>query len=573
MREHAHESIPWGTSRDEGHVPRYRDPIGPSGHPQLLAQLPEVDRGHLATLAAAVDAADYQRAVAAVRDGWFDLVRVHRSSLRKVLEKLPPGIVRESPLLAMLSGLTYYGVPHHRVRALRLFVVATRAASSGKRGVAAVDRALILTSASVSYRLIGRPKHGVTAARGALRVLHRMTEEERSSVHVLSRLYAQLGTTLYDGGQVTEALDAFEHGLAEIPTDGYPHGFTNVSMLAGIHALRGELPEAEEYLELARHGSWTDVARSAYPGTYYRLAEATAALERFDAVAARAHLVAMLHDRRTIEHWIPIATTEALTELIDGKPGAALAGLDAYVSLRRSEGRSTATRAKIAPTRALLQLALGNPDAAHAILQRDAAPGPSKSIGLARVELSLGHHGAALQHVRSTAVDRMPQRLAAELATVEAAVLLRFSTRARARAVVDHLGNILHRTDQRLAVTLVPEVDFQRLRAALADAGHDRVVERLPLNSFFPDPDPGTLLTEREVAVLHGLLQSPSVAAIAAELVVSVNTVKTQLKSLYRKLGVSNRDHAIAVALERHLVLAPDSDTRRPGVPGSQVEG
>jgi LuxR family maltose regulon positive regulatory protein len=39
---------------------------------------------------------------------------------------------------------------------------------------------------------------------------------------------------------------------------------------------------------------------------------------------------------------------------------------------------------------------------------------------------------------------------------------------------------------------------------------------------------------------------------------VSVNTVKTQLRSIYRKLGVANRDEAIAVALDRHLLAERD---------------
>jgi LuxR family maltose regulon positive regulatory protein len=54
-------------------------------------------------------------------------------------------------------------------------------------------------------------------------------------------------------------------------------------------------------------------------------------------------------------------------------------------------------------------------------------------------------------------------------------------------------------------------------------------------------------------------MRTSSSAAIAAEEVVSVNTVKTQLKSLYRKLGVSSRDEAIAVAIDRHLVVDHDA--------------
>ncbi len=539
-------------------VHRRRDPYGPSVFPEALSQPPGADFRFLTALVAAVDELDYVRAVAIVRAGWFDLVRADRPTLRGLLRRIPSGVLRESPLLAMLAGLVHYGVPCHRIRAVRLFLVTSRAAAAGKRDIDTVDRVLILTSASVAYRLIDHRKHGVNAARHAMKILHWMPEAERDRVPMLPRLYARLGTTLYYGGQVVEALDAFEHGLASIPRHGCASGFLNLSMLAGIHALRGELRETQEYLELARDEPWRKVVRSGSTDTFYRLAEAVVALERFDPAGAQRHLVATMHDRRTIEHWIPIAITEAMAQLVGGRPGAALAGLDAFVTLRRKEGRTASAKAELAPTRALLHLALGNPGEALTILRRDAAPGARTSIGLARAELSLDRYGAALQHLRAAADFEMSQRLAADMATVEAAVLLRFSSRARVRGAVDHLGHVLAATGQRLPVVLVPEADFQQLRSALLAAGHDAVVAGLPARSLFPDPDPATALTEREHAVLRELLRTPSTAQIAAELFVSVNTVKTQLKSLYRKLEVTSRDEAIAVALDRHLVGDPE---------------
>ena len=57
-------------------------------------------------------------------------------------------------------------------------------------------------------------------------------------------------------------------------------------------------------------------------------------------------------------------------------------------------------------------------------------------------------------------------------------------------------------------------------------------------------------LTETELAVL-GLLRTPrSQRAIAEELSVSVNTVKTHTSSIYRKLGVSSREDALTRAAE-----------------------
>ncbi|WP_022883565.1 LuxR C-terminal-related transcriptional regulator [Glaciibacter superstes] len=61
-------------------------------------------------------------------------------------------------------------------------------------------------------------------------------------------------------------------------------------------------------------------------------------------------------------------------------------------------------------------------------------------------------------------------------------------------------------------------------------------------------------LTKREGVVLHQLVSTGNVAAIAAALYVSTNTVKSQLRSLYRKLGVDCRQDALIAASERRLI-------------------
>lgn len=546
-----------GPSRDDELVGRVTD-----GRERLQ---PESDPRHLERFVAAVAREDYSAAEATVRDGWFDLLVSDQVRLRRSVDRLPHDTVRQSPLLAMLTALAFNGLPHRRVKALRLLVSAARTAESDRNDLEPIDRALVLTAASVSFRLIGLARHGITVARSAVRILLDLSEVQRQRTPMLPRLYAQLGTTLYYGGLAAEALDAFEHGLAEIPDEGYPHGFSNLAMLAGIHALRGELVQTTPYLDLARQERWPEVVRSAYSGTFYRIAEAIVALERFDVTTARRHLEALVHDPHNIEHWIAITTTEALMQLVAGRPGAGLAAVDAFAALRGAEGRAASTRAKLAPTRALLQLGLGSPDSARAVMARDAKPGVERLIGLARAELTLGHHGAALQHLRRIAGAQMSPRLLAEQATIEAAALLRFSERPRARAVVEHLGAVLERTGQRLAATLVPEADYARLRAALLDAGYEAIVAELPESSWFPDADPDLLLTDRESAVLHALTRSSSSAAIAAELTVSVNTVKTHLRNLYRKLGARTRDEAIAIALDRHLIAPPPHDDTEQG--------
>ncbi|MCF3937102.1 LuxR C-terminal-related transcriptional regulator [Gordonia tangerina] len=61
-------------------------------------------------------------------------------------------------------------------------------------------------------------------------------------------------------------------------------------------------------------------------------------------------------------------------------------------------------------------------------------------------------------------------------------------------------------------------------------------------------------LTDRELMVLQYLPTMYKAAEIAADLFVSVNTVKTHQQSIYRKLGVSSRRDAVDRARERHLI-------------------
>jgi DNA-binding NarL/FixJ family response regulator len=70
---------------------------------------------------------------------------------------------------------------------------------------------------------------------------------------------------------------------------------------------------------------------------------------------------------------------------------------------------------------------------------------------------------------------------------------------------------------------------------------------RLRSGEFWPGAHLG--LTQRESEVLSLLVAGLSNRAIAMKLVVSEETVKTHSRGIYRKLGVSDRAGAVAVAL------------------------
>jgi LuxR family transcriptional regulator, maltose regulon positive regulatory protein len=55
-------------------------------------------------------------------------------------------------------------------------------------------------------------------------------------------------------------------------------------------------------------------------------------------------------------------------------------------------------------------------------------------------------------------------------------------------------------------------------------------------------------LTEREQEVLRYLAQMLSFAEVAGDMYISTNTVKSHLKSVFRKLGAAHRGEAVRLA-------------------------
>ncbi|TFE25884.1 LuxR family transcriptional regulator [Frankia sp. B2] len=78
--------------------------------------------------------------------------------------------------------------------------------------------------------------------------------------------------------------------------------------------------------------------------------------------------------------------------------------------------------------------------------------------------------------------------------------------------------------------------------------------ERSPGSRDGRGPGAGGRLSDRELAVLSYLPTMLTTTEIAAELFVSVNTVKTHLKSIYRKLDVPRRRDAVHRARELRLL-------------------
>jgi LuxR family maltose regulon positive regulatory protein len=84
---------------------------------------------------------------------------------------------------------------------------------------------------------------------------------------------------------------------------------------------------------------------------------------------------------------------------------------------------------------------------------------------------------------------------------------------------------------------------------AISSGSRSRNILTDHLRSSIPEP-----LSERELEVLRLMAGGLSNRDIANKDIVSMNTVKTQVKSIYSKLGVHNREDAITTARELGLL-------------------
>jgi LuxR family transcriptional regulator, maltose regulon positive regulatory protein len=64
----------------------------------------------------------------------------------------------------------------------------------------------------------------------------------------------------------------------------------------------------------------------------------------------------------------------------------------------------------------------------------------------------------------------------------------------------------------------------------------------------------GAALTDRELTILRMLPAPGSLRELAADLFVTLNTLKTHLRAIYRKLGAESREEAVIRAREGGLI-------------------
>lgn len=381
---------------------------------------------------------------------WFDLFRHHPDDVRIALSAVPARRLREYPLLAFLLGVICYGSSLRRATAMQYFRLGTRAAEERASAMSLPERILIHVAQSAALRLSGRVGMALYPARRALALLDDGLEELESTGEIV-RVYAQLGRTFIEAGLRQEALDALARGAAAAAQRGLS-GYPCLTLMAGTEALEGHLAAARHYLAAAADGD--DALMAPYTSTFHHMATSILAMERGDDETASRHLGAIRPHRATTEHWLAIARVESYLGVVRRRPAEALARLDRIPQLRQADGRTRAARRELASLTALLQLALGRPYVASALLRRFGDP--EAKVDRARIALATDEVHTALELIRATAGADLSLRKRTEATAIEAAANLRLPAPHRCPAIVHLLGARLRDTGMRLPSRCCP---------------------------------------------------------------------------------------------------------------------
>jgi LuxR family maltose regulon positive regulatory protein len=296
--------------------------------------------------------------------------------------------------------------------------------------------------------------------------------------------------------------------------------------LACVHTERNELPAARARLKRA------DEALHARPA---RLISATAGL-----VAARRSLAegrpgATLEIAgRVRQGWSPPSWLDRRLRLLESSASAAMSDTDSAVAAATSAGSGCCLDAAAALAHAWL--AAGDPQAASQALASVPAgaetPDSARLEGLladARVGYDSGDTGRGRRCLEQALRLAEPERLR-----------LPFALQRK------WIQPVLRR-DPALAATYRHLLEPDLVRPAA-------VRSQLPDGAGQAAPLIVERLSGREREVLKHVAAMLSTAEIAAEMYISVNTVKTHLKSIYRKLSATHRGEAVRRARQLELL-------------------
>lgn len=492
-------------------------------------------------LASALHARDWATVLSILANDWSALYQDHPHDLLRTIDALPAALIGAHPRLRLAR--THIERNLHRQPENTAFQDILRETSDASP----IDMLAALTGRVAAARSAGRHAEAAAATDRAIAYLRTVPVETVATMsNALPEFHYHWGITLMHAGRFSGALEQFQASYDW--AESIDHQMMLVSAAGGaafIHALHGRTRDALAWLAKtpsAPPSAWW----SSFAGTGARLADAVVHLDHLDPDAA-AEIVAGVDVALSPEYWAPYFAIRAFTAPDRNDAAQALLSeFEAHVESMPADRAGVPLNAHHAAlTRYTLLGRMHQPERAVAALQPDRLN--------ARADL-LRQVGTVLyaQRLFQIGQRRQARALVLPLLGVSSArprVLLAALLIAAETATDGTRDDLLERAIALASWNQIyapfsfvsPEV-----RAAVADVleadGEKTAADRLRqtrTESQIPGFDS---LTGREAAVVRAALSGLSNREIAQTHQVSVNTVKAQLRSAYRKMRVTNRE-------------------------------
>jgi ATP/maltotriose-dependent transcriptional regulator MalT len=503
----------------------------------------------------AVSAEDWTSVTDLLTVHWSALLSTAPDLLRETINALPQHILDETPRWIEARNFVNF-MPSSTVGARPVKFRHT----ARQTEEVSMDLLATLTSRSAALRFSGQFEEAATTAAEAEDALRRAPADKLAEIeHVLPELRMQWGISFELAGRASSALAAFEATYDDSLRGGNARMAVDAAgNSALILATGGSSASAIGWLN--RMPAFTDDERSPQAvHTAGNMARAVIALDRLEVDEARAISESRFNETRSPEQWAIRESILARIAALSGDPLARLASLRGVLAATSPDAWSSGVnRWLVILAEAELLIASGQAPAAEALLARvhESADNARASVKdyvatvRARAALFAGEPDRAFEIamplvIKGTSTVRTLAELLLVVAVVDVAAERNEDAASRFRSALELI-------DTHTLPVLLARVPRAALHALLALPGCEISPETMrkveSANILVVIPNPAASLTRRERDVLRLLVAGSSIEEIAREQFVTRNTLKTQVRSIYRKLGTSSREETVRIA-------------------------
>ena len=488
--------------------------------------------------------------------------------LGETLDELPPEILAARPSMQVFRDLLKVAVADMdsdgRRATQRAFAEScSRLVKLHWDKMSLSELLVVATGYLMQLRLLGRFQDSAAFADRVSARASALAVTERAGKARFAFFHAQRGlnyTLLHDDGNAVRSYKrAWDYSTGSGADFLQSQAAANLAL---THAIAGDTARAHEWLSRHRSFDTRD-----WPGNYLigiggHLAAGFLALDRLDDAGVLSELDHLGDGSAPLELWAFISFLYSQHALHSGNATEALARLE-ELQAACEDGQSTrgAVGALMSRAKTDLLIACGRGEKAKHLVTAMGTCKPLNRVPAARIRLLSGSCTApggidALTWDPATSTrDRL------EMLLLGAVAASRGEDTPTARHLVNQALYLYGESRILRPFATIPAADLARLlELAERDMDPDDAEILARHAPVYPEELVFIDLSEREQSVLEALAGGGSRQSIADSLFVSVNTVKTQLESIYRKMGSSTRAETLTKAREHELLFSEEPD-------------